>query len=322
MKEFGIIYMAHNNINGKIYIGQTVKGLKRRKLQHLSRARNGHDELVLYRSIRKYGEDSFSWKILEICYSSCELEEMEYHYIKQYDSIKNGYNLYFNVQNQAGKNNPNYGNKMSLESRNSISKLAKERLKDKRNHPFYKKAHSEETKQKLRLINLNRPLITEETREKMSLAQRNKAPYTINSKKIRRGKDHHSYGKPLSESRKEKMSSAFSGKDNPFYGKRHSEKTKELMRNNHYDCSGVNNSMYGKVGSKSPNAKKYVVINPEGREFIVHGLHNFCKLYKKANLHSYSMVNCAKGKQYTHKGHTCRYYKEDDDFNLLVWGGY
>lgn len=313
--------MARNKINGKSYIGQTTKGLNKRKSQHLYCAHNGYDELLFYRAIRKYGEDNFSWEILEYCYSPNELEEMEYHYIKQYNSIKNGYNLYFNVQNQSGENNPNYGNKMSQKSKERISIAAKERFKDKKNHPFYGKSLSAETKKKLSLYNLNRPPITEETRQKMSQSQKNRAPYTIDPSKIRRGKNHPCYGKPLPQARKDKLSLAFAGENNPFYGKKHSEDTKILMKKNHWDCSGSNNIMYGRVGSKSPNAKKYVVVDPDGSEFIVHGLHNFCKIYNKNNLKSYSMVNCAKGKQKTHKGHACRYYIDVIDFNLPVWEG-
>ena len=45
---------------------------------------------------------------------------------------------------------------------------------------------------------------------------------------------------------KEKMSKKMQGENNPFFKKKHSEKTKQKMKENHWDCSGVNNPWYGK----------------------------------------------------------------------------
>jgi len=35
MKPYGIIYKVTNKSNGKVYIGQTVQGLKQRKNKHI-----------------------------------------------------------------------------------------------------------------------------------------------------------------------------------------------------------------------------------------------------------------------------------------------
>jgi len=53
------------------------------------------------------------------------------------------------------------GNKWSEEAKKKLSEIRKERFKNKENHPVYGKPRSEETKQKLRIINLRkkRPLI-------------------------------------------------------------------------------------------------------------------------------------------------------------------
>lgn len=48
------IYKITNNINGKIYIGQTKTSIERRFISHKSAARRGIN-YILYKAIRKYG---------------------------------------------------------------------------------------------------------------------------------------------------------------------------------------------------------------------------------------------------------------------------
>ena len=82
-----------------------------------------------------------------------------------------------------GKNNPNYGKKMSEEQKKKISNTKKgtipwnkgKRLSDEAkgiNHYNYGKHHTEETKEKMKKAVKNRKPISEETRKKMSEAQR------------------------------------------------------------------------------------------------------------------------------------------------------
>lgn len=89
------IYKHTNNINGKIYIGQTCQ-------QPELRWRNGegyqHQELF-YRAIQKYGWDNFTHEVIEDNIPSSELaDEKEKQYIKfyhscVYDPLCNGYNM-------------------------------------------------------------------------------------------------------------------------------------------------------------------------------------------------------------------------------------
>lgn len=93
---FGIIYKVTNSVNGKIYIGQTIRGLIRRRWSHESKARRGKTSMLLPKAIKKYGKENFKWEIIENCDSKDEMDEMEFHYIKQFNSIaKNGYNITF-----------------------------------------------------------------------------------------------------------------------------------------------------------------------------------------------------------------------------------
>lgn len=91
--EYGIIYRVTNKTNQKIYIGRTVQGLYRRKWSHESKARKSSNDMVFTRALKKYGFENFIWDIIERCDNKEELNEMEFHYIKQYKSFeKNGYN--------------------------------------------------------------------------------------------------------------------------------------------------------------------------------------------------------------------------------------
>lgn len=87
------IYKITNQINKKAYIGQAVD-IRVRFNGHRSTAFNPNDngyEYPLYRAIRKYGIDNFTFEVLEECLVS-ELNEKEIYYIALYDTYYNGYN--------------------------------------------------------------------------------------------------------------------------------------------------------------------------------------------------------------------------------------
>ncbi len=91
----GFIYKVTNTVNGKTYIGQTTYTIKWRWNTHLTSAYNdrlGDHNTLFHRAIRKYGIDAFKVEEVEKCDSSL-LNERETHWIKQYNSYKNGYNL-------------------------------------------------------------------------------------------------------------------------------------------------------------------------------------------------------------------------------------
>lgn len=88
------IYKIQNLTNGKCYIGQS-KDIKRRWRNHCYSANNPTDHNYnnpLYRSIRKYGIENFSFEVIEECLVS-ELNDKEKFYIQKYNSFFNGYNL-------------------------------------------------------------------------------------------------------------------------------------------------------------------------------------------------------------------------------------
>ena len=93
-----IVYIATNRINSKMYVGQTVQELDRRKSKHIGLANAGNG-FYFHRAIRKYGIKNFEWKVLRICDNIESLNAFEQYFILYYDSINNGYN-----QQSGGKN--------------------------------------------------------------------------------------------------------------------------------------------------------------------------------------------------------------------------
>lgn len=73
----GIIYLATNKINNKVYIGQTINTLNKRKTNHYAAARNEKDNLYFHRAIRKYGENNFDWIVLDKANNQDKLNELE-----------------------------------------------------------------------------------------------------------------------------------------------------------------------------------------------------------------------------------------------------
>jgi group I intron endonuclease len=89
----GIIYVARNRVNGKLYVGQTIKSLVRRRCDHVNCADHG-SELAFHSAIRKHGKTSFEFTIVQRCHGRTLLNEAERWWIKQLRSmVPNGYNL-------------------------------------------------------------------------------------------------------------------------------------------------------------------------------------------------------------------------------------
>jgi len=83
-----IIYKIVNNINGKIYIGQTIKDLNKRMAVHLCTSS------YVGKVLRKYGLQSFTISVIDDAYNKETLNEKEIYWIKFYNSkIPNGYNI-------------------------------------------------------------------------------------------------------------------------------------------------------------------------------------------------------------------------------------
>lgn len=95
------IYKIINNINKKVYIGQTKRTIEIRWKQHLREYKD--KDYALYKAMRKYGIENFTIEVIENC-SEEELNEKEEFYIRKYNSHinfekSNGYNMTLGGQN-------------------------------------------------------------------------------------------------------------------------------------------------------------------------------------------------------------------------------
>lgn len=97
----GCIYMITNNINGKIYIGQTRQNLGKRISQHRTNSKLEQSHSLIDIAIKKYGFENFRVEELCKCYGKtrkelvAELSKMEKFYISSCNAYaeSNNYNI-------------------------------------------------------------------------------------------------------------------------------------------------------------------------------------------------------------------------------------
>lgn len=110
----GYIYKITNNINGKIYIGQTRTTEPRRWQQHVWHANNdsNDDSMLLCKAIRKYGKENFTRTIIEEC-DNQRLNEREIYWINYFNSTNReiGYNI-----EKGGEGHSKYSDEKILEA--------------------------------------------------------------------------------------------------------------------------------------------------------------------------------------------------------------
>lgn len=90
----GYIYKVTNTINGKVYIGQTIRTIPVRWGEHVKNSiyKGKSYNAILHRAIRKYGVESFAVEEVEQCDDEL-LAERETYWIKHYNSANGGYNI-------------------------------------------------------------------------------------------------------------------------------------------------------------------------------------------------------------------------------------
>lgn len=197
-KEFPVglsgIYLYENIIDGKRYVGQSCnlririrdheRNFTRDKLENTSAG----ESVYLWRAVRKYGRENFTFSILEEC-SPDDLDRLEIEYIKKLKShqSENGYNFSW------GGNQTNRGMKFSDETKDKMSKSKVGIL-----NSFFGKTHSNETRNKI-----------------SKWREDNKDAWYVS------GKDHFNSGKVWDDNRKREKSIRDMGINNPSFGKKH-----------------------------------------------------------------------------------------------------
>jgi group I intron endonuclease len=122
----------------------------------------------LYYALKKYGPDNFHYELIDIGYGQMELDRLEKTYIKQFDSMLNGYNC-----NEGGVNAKHTENTKQKMSNAHMGKTLSVVHRRKISDALSGKIVSIETRQKLSLANTGR-IPTKETCERISIANKGK----------------------------------------------------------------------------------------------------------------------------------------------------
>ncbi len=191
--NYGYIYIIENDLNDKVYVGQTTNP-ELRKFAHLG----GSSGCPLIRNtIKKYGRSHFDFVIIEVCVSLHQLNEREKYWVSKLGTLSpGGYNLTSGGEgmgfpseetrdklshSKRGKNSPWWGKTLSDAHKEKLShaKLGKKLSEDHKkklsdshkglfsgdNHPLYGKSVSEETRLKISLSKRGKKLSTEHKRK-------------------------------------------------------------------------------------------------------------------------------------------------------------
>lgn len=230
----GYIYCVTCLVNGKMYIGQTVKSIEKRFKEHKQASRRGVP-FRLYSAIRKYGEENFTIEeVIQITAPNrrilkaklCFIEE---RLIRRLQTKKYGYNSTDGGEGVVGS-------VWTEERREKARQAAKVRLSK-----YWGMKHTDETKRKISQSNMGRECAmkgkhhSEEVKRKISKANlghvgalRGKTLSEEHRKKISKTKTGVKRGN-FSKEWKDKLSEAHRGKRNHFFGKKHSEEARRKM---------------------------------------------------------------------------------------------
>ena len=208
--------MIENILNGKFYIGKTVKTVQERFKQHIQRAKK-RINCKLYDAMNHYGIDKFVVHVIEDNIQSEDiLNEREIYWIAKLNAIENGYNMAAGGNGGASivpkhwdenhhKNFYDY-----LYNRGGIEMIRK-RMKE--NNPMKGRNHSDESKEKM---SQSKEKYKGEYSERSS--GKGNPMYGYTKEYVEKNKNESEFCKKLSRIRKE-MSERFSGKGNPMYGR-------------------------------------------------------------------------------------------------------
>ena len=87
------IYLAINLVNGKKYVGKTIGRVRTRIRSHIANSRSGLRKMAFDSALKKYGYESFEWRILFLSEDPLSLNILEKEFIiKENTRGKEGYN--------------------------------------------------------------------------------------------------------------------------------------------------------------------------------------------------------------------------------------
>lgn len=211
-----LIYMIENILNGKFYIGKTVKTVEERFKQHIRCAKRGVNR-KLYDAMNHYGIDQFVFYVIEDNIQSEDvLNEREKYWITKLNAIENGYNMAEGGDGGASivpkhwdeNHHANFYDYLyNRGGRELISKRMKE------NNPMKGRKHTKESREKM---SQSKEKYKEIYSQKFS--GENNPMYGYTKEYVEAHKNEFEFCEKLSRIR-QKMSERFSGEGNPMYGR-------------------------------------------------------------------------------------------------------
>lgn len=197
------LYKIINQLNGKVYIGQTIDD-KRRWISHKSFAKQTEPVQYIHRAMAKYGIENFIFEVIATCRTQEDANEVEKILIIQYNSQDKemGYNISHGGDPSWNRGlpkeqQPMYGKKQSDFQKQRMSEI----------HSGKIVIVSEETKRKIS-ISLTGRSLSENCKEKIAAANRGK----IVSKESREKMSKSKIGKTISNETRLKKSISMTGK--------------------------------------------------------------------------------------------------------------
>ena len=183
----GKIYLITNTINKKVYVGQTKLSIEERFKEHKQPSK----KTAICNAIQKYGAENFTIELLEECEIDM-LDKKETHYIKKYNSYKEGYNNTIGGGSQYISHTP--------EVKKKLSEAAKGKMVGDKNpakRPEVRKKISEAAKRRVESGKWVSPTTGGHTPEALKKMKENQPD--------RSGKNNSRYGVKMSEETKQKI---------------------------------------------------------------------------------------------------------------------
>lgn len=170
-------------MNSKKYVGQTGNGLLSRLSQH-NRAKT-----YIGSAMKKYGKENFKIQLLSIAENKEEADELERHYIMEYDTLHpHGYNLTTGGQGGFNHTRETRGQMAVLRKGRLVSEGTRKRMSEAKrgqkhplfgrrgiNSPRYGKIHTQVTRDRIKKSLKGKfvgKYVSEETKEKIGRANR------------------------------------------------------------------------------------------------------------------------------------------------------